>query len=181
MDAAVLNPIFCVIWFITNTSSVSKSSSNLSTNILPLIPKLPVNSCVLLIVSPNLLLPDEKITEDDIRFTFISSTIILPSTIKSSLNLTEPVVKSTIEEPLTKSDTKLELKEFNPLGCLPIYAINYILYEISKTETITSADVSTDDTTDIKSPSSNTTFCSPPTITSELPSTIKPFLIKCLV
>ena len=70
---------------------VLSSSSNLSTKILPLIPKLPVNKCVSVTLSPKMLLPDEKITDDEIRFTFISSATILPSTNKSSLNLTEPV------------------------------------------------------------------------------------------
>ena len=89
--AAVLNPIFCVDWFITNTSLVVSSSSNLSTKILPLIPKLPVKMCLSVTLSPKILLPDEKITDDEIRVTFISSATILPSTTKSSLNLTEPV------------------------------------------------------------------------------------------
>ena len=51
----------------------------------------PLKVCVSFILSPKILLPDEKITDDEIRVTFISSATILPSTNKSSLNLTEPV------------------------------------------------------------------------------------------
>ena len=41
------------------TTNIRISESNLSTKILPLIPKLPVNKCLSVTLSPKILLPDE--------------------------------------------------------------------------------------------------------------------------
>jgi hypothetical protein len=47
---------------------------------------------VLVEVSPNLLLPDEYIIEDDTMFTFSCSAVIVPLTTKSLPTFTEPVM-----------------------------------------------------------------------------------------
>ena len=52
------------------------------------------------------------------------------------------------------------------------------IYDISKTETITSAEFANEDVTERKSVASNTIFCSPPTIIFEPPCTIKASFTK---
>jgi hypothetical protein len=55
--AAVFVPILPVVVLITNTSLVVKSAFNPSINNEPVNPTLPVNSCLSVCASPNLLLP----------------------------------------------------------------------------------------------------------------------------
>ena len=45
-------------------------------------------------LSPKMLLPDEKITDDEIIFTFITSAVILPLTLRSFPTLNDPLISA---------------------------------------------------------------------------------------